>query len=140
MIPFNPKRAYLSGPMTGIAQDNRPAFRSAARLLRGVGYEVVSPDELDTTAPATGHTWAEFLTRDIPFVVPLRLAFVLPGWGMSKGARLEVAIIAALGRPVYALEGDPNAHVDTMFGPTPDVRLNQIPPEKLPRVTIPGEQ
>lgn len=139
MIPFNAQRVYLSGPMTGIAQDNRPAFRAASRLLRGAGYEVVSPDELDTTAPAAGHTWAEFLTRDIPFVVSCGLAVLLPGWEKSKGSRLEIAIMAALGRPVYLLEGDLNNHVDKLFE-IGDLKLVQVAPEKLPRVTIPGEQ
>lgn len=136
-LPFNAKRGYLSGPMTGIAEDNRPAFRSGARALRAMGFEVVSPDELDQIVPAAGHTWAEYLSRDIPFVVSCGFAALLPGWNKSKGALLEVAVMAALGRPVYELVGDPEELTVGLFGHIPALTLVEIPPEKLPRVQLP---
>src|SRR5690606_41767260 len=38
---------YLSGPMSGYPQYNFPAFAKAAETLRGFGYNLVSPAELD---------------------------------------------------------------------------------------------
>lgn len=37
---------YLSGPMTGLPDLNRPAFDAAARLLRGKGLTVYNPAAL----------------------------------------------------------------------------------------------
>jgi hypothetical protein len=54
---------YLSGPMTGYADKNFPAFVKATRQLRKVGYKVLSPHELDLEHPR--QTWEECLRRDI---------------------------------------------------------------------------
>ena len=40
-------RVYIAGPMTGIPQYNFPEFDRVATLLRAMGYDVVSPAELD---------------------------------------------------------------------------------------------
>ena len=39
-------KMYLSGPMTGMAENNFPAFHDAAAKLRAGGHEVVNPAEL----------------------------------------------------------------------------------------------
>ena len=77
-------RIYLAGPMTGIPSFNFPAFMAAAEVLRGLGYDVVSPAEMDdeeTAAAAMaspdgavgsgsvdGETWGDFLARDIKLI------------------------------------------------------------------------
>lgn len=39
-------RVYLSGPMSGIADNNFPAFHEHAAQLRAQGFYVVSPAEI----------------------------------------------------------------------------------------------
>lgn len=71
-------RIYLAGPMSGLPQFNFPAFYAAAEALRAVGYDVVSPAELDDAedkgaalASPDGDpskskkTWGDFLARDV---------------------------------------------------------------------------
>lgn len=113
-------RVYILGPMTGIKDDNRPAFRKAAETLRKMGAEVVSPDELDLLDPLPEgtRTWADYLRRDLPWVVQAEAGAALPGWRNSKGATLEATILNALGRPVFELRGE---------------QLVQVEPEALPR-------
>jgi len=44
-------RYYLAGPMTGLPDNNYPAFHEAARKLRDLGFEIVSPAEINYDAP-----------------------------------------------------------------------------------------
>ena len=52
---------YIAGPMTGYAELNYPAFHSAAETLRRMGFEVVSPAELN---PIT-EGYREAMRKDI---------------------------------------------------------------------------
>jgi hypothetical protein len=100
---------YLAGPMTGCPQFNIPLFREAAMALRMSGFHVVSPAECDSEATMTaalesedgalidgklnGHTWGDFLVRDIKIVADeVGGVILLPGWENSRGARLEVFV------------------------------------------------
>lgn len=88
--------------MTGYEAFNYPAFEEAATHLRALGYDVVSPHEVND-ADDTDHSWDWFLRRDIAELVTAEAVVVLPGWEASKGANLETYIAAALGMPIYAL-------------------------------------
>lgn len=93
-------RVYLSGPMTGIPNWNRPAFMEAAGRLRSCGFEVVNPAEVSIQRG----TWADFMRHDIRMMLDVDCVVTLPGWKRSKGASLEVHIAEQLGIPVYAYE------------------------------------
>lgn len=130
-IPYSASRVYLSGPMTGYAQDNRPAFRTNTKLLRSMGLEVISPDELDEVSPPAGATWADYLARDLPYVLSCGQAVVMEGWTKSNGAKLEIAIMAALGRPVFSI-----GTVEGPYGPMSD--LVPVPRSALPIISFPS--
>jgi len=98
---MRPKKLYVSGPMTGIPEHNHPAFNEAAKKLRGAGYEIVNPAELDGE---TQMEWVDCLRRDIHEVVECEGIATLPGWQDSKGASLEVHIAKELGLEVYPVE------------------------------------
>jgi len=90
---------YLSGPMTGIRDYNYPAFRMAAANLRAMGMHVLNPAE---TAGGTTHLPREtFMKIDIGYVEAADALIVMEGWGNSDGARLEVLLANALGKPIY---------------------------------------
>lgn len=84
------KRLYLSGPMTGIKDLNRPCFNKYAALLRKKGHKVVNPPELDKYNPQ--RTWEGCLGRDIVELMGCDKIALLPGWKKSRGANLEVHI------------------------------------------------
>lgn len=92
---------YISGPITGLPELNRPAFNAAAAALRQAGYAVVNPTEngLPETAP-----WAEHLRLDIIMLMGCHGIATLSGHTASKGARLEVHIARQLGMPVMTVE------------------------------------
>ncbi len=105
----NGRRVFLSGPMTGLPDMNRPAFVVAhAKLVEMGALEVFDPamryvDVTNKTREwyirrCLHHiTWGEKLQttenvaptrnpRDVPY---WHLLVSLPGWKMSRGAQLE---------------------------------------------------
>ena len=94
---------YISGPITGIEDNNRFAFNEAANGIRDAGYEPINPIELDAFDKGE-MVWSQYLRRDIPEVLRADLIAVLPGWERSKGASLEVYIARQIGIPIVDAE------------------------------------
>jgi len=102
--------AYLSGPMSGIKNDNFPAFRAAANTLRADGWTIVNPIETDHLVENAGEkkAWHRYLRKDLGIICQTCDAIiVMQGWEESDGARLEVKTCFELGMPIYKL--DPSA-------------------------------
>lgn len=94
-----PRRAgrrmvYLSGPMTGCDSLNFPAFHAEAKRLRGLGYEVVNPAELN---PIPGTPWHACLRADLKALLDCDAIVMLPGWEGSAGAHLEMHVAHRVG-------------------------------------------
>lgn len=90
---------YLSGPMRGHADFNRPAFAEAAARLRAAGYTVFSPGEQPDAD--IRHN----LAVDMAWICAHAHAIaLLPGWPESKGATAEAYLGWALGLLVGPLE------------------------------------
>jgi uncharacterized protein DUF4406 len=97
-------RIYIAGPMTGYPEFNYPAFVEAAAHLRRLGYDVVSPHEINPPTEGFEHPWDWYMRRDIVELVSAEAVVVLPGWEASKGASLETYIARSLGMPVYPID------------------------------------
>lgn len=104
-------KLYIAGPMTGIPAWNFPAFDAAALYLRGCGYTVVNPAELDRECGFTQqqHTVsAEFLRsamrRDLAAICDCDGVAVLENWQSSLGACIEVALAVRLGLRIIDAE------------------------------------
>ena len=90
---------YISGPMTGIADDNKPAFNRAAAKLRAMGYNCENPAERPS-----GPSYREHLALDLAVICHKADALViLMGAGLcdSKGVAVELALAKALALPVF---------------------------------------
>ncbi|MEY5100262.1 MAG: hypothetical protein RJA36_2981 [Pseudomonadota bacterium] len=99
MSTSKPKRVYLSGPMSGIADNNFPAFHRAAAQLRASGLDVVSPAEIQEAG-----TWELCLRADIRELCTCDAIALMPGWENSKGAQLELHVAHRLGMEVMHLQ------------------------------------
>ena len=111
-------RLYLSGPMTGLPDLNRPAFHAAAQALRARGYTVISPPEVDRTPieqalstqrglldylpelPRDRREWCLWLRADIAQLVTCHALAYLPGWERSDGAHAEITVAKLLHMPI----------------------------------------
>ncbi|MEY5099624.1 MAG: hypothetical protein RJA36_2343 [Pseudomonadota bacterium] len=94
-----PKRVYISGPMTGITDLNFPAFNLAATMLRTKGIEAVNPAEIN---PDSAMSWEQCMRADIKALCDCDTLAMLPGWERSRGAHLEVHLAHRLGMRVVA--------------------------------------
>ena len=112
-FPVTKGRYYLCGPMTGLPEHNFPAFHEAARRLRDIGYEIVSPAEINYDVPNAIEELKKenspslgvelnivryhALRRDIAELCTCIGIIRLPDWRGSDGATLEVNLSAELG-------------------------------------------
>ena len=90
-------RVYIAGPMTGLPDDNYPAFHAAAEKLRAAGFVVENPAENDPPADPTWENWLRIALRQM---LTCDAVVLLPGWHRSKGARLESQVAEQLGLTV----------------------------------------
>lgn len=88
-------KMYISGPMSNMPEHNFPAFNSAAKYLRGLGYDVINPAEINTADESK--TWRQCMELDIVALVTCDTVVTLEGWENSRGANLEVHIGKELG-------------------------------------------
>lgn len=90
-------KVYISGPISGIEDHNRPAFNSAAALLHSWGHEAVNPLEIPA---GSGASWIDYMRADIAAMMACDALFALPGWQSSRGACIEVQLAQSLGIPI----------------------------------------
>ena len=88
-----PRVAYISGPMTGLPDWNRPALAKAAKALRKKGWVVLNPAEHDA---GSVQIRKHHMRHDIQAVLLADVVFKLPGWLGSRGSVLEVLVAEAL--------------------------------------------
>lgn len=91
-------KLFLSGPMTGYPEFNRPAFNKLARELRDLGHEVVNPAE--NVEPACG-SWKGWMRLSIRQLCDCEGVVMMAGWICSAGATEELRIARVLGIPAW---------------------------------------
>lgn len=106
--------------MTGYLDYNFPSFDNAAKYLRGCGYTVINPAELDRdygfdpeADKASGAFMRGALQRDLTAICGCEGVAVLPGWQQSLGACIEVALAVRLGLRVIDAETTEDLTDDT---------------------------
>jgi hypothetical protein len=108
---------YLSGPITGIRDQNRRAFLKVAKKIKETFADlrqliIIDPHnlaellELQFTKKnlnlyhAEKPAWADYMKADIPKLLAADCVYFLKNWQKSKGAVLEHTIAEALGIPI----------------------------------------
>jgi hypothetical protein len=102
MIDISGATCYLSGPMTGLHEMNRPFFNHVANLITASFEvkEVINPAKQDSSL-----SWQETMEVDLNDIrTRASCLILLPGWNLSKGAKIEVQLAISLGLPLITYE------------------------------------
>ena len=92
-------KVYVSGPISGIKNDNAEAFAAAFVALAAAGHDPVSPIDIGHDLECTmgrDPTWSEYMREDIKALMDCDGIYMLDGWEKSSGARLEEHIAMRL--------------------------------------------
>ena len=89
-------KIYISGPISGKPDYNRPAFDEAKRQLADAGYDPVSP--LDCSDPEW--SWEECMKADIRTLLECEGVAYLQGWTYSRGSVIEIMLAMDLEIPI----------------------------------------
>jgi hypothetical protein len=88
--------------MTSFPLLNFPAFHAAAAEWRAKGWHVENPAEINPDPKAQ---WIDCMRADIPRLVTCDAIYLLPGWRLSRGARIEAHIARELGMAMHQAPG-----------------------------------
>lgn len=89
------KKVYISGAIAGHDINERESvFNHAAEFLGLRGFEPVNP--FDNGVPADAH-WREHMRADIAMLLECDYIYMLQGWELSKGAKLELDVASSCG-------------------------------------------
>lgn len=92
-------RIYLCGPMSGLPDENYPAFNREAARLRDLGYHVENPAE---NREDHDRKWATYMRLALPQMLTCDMVAVLPDAALSRGGVIEIDVARKLDMPVVA--------------------------------------
>lgn len=92
-----PKRVYISGAMTGVA-DYKRVFYQAEELLLSKGYKVANPAYNDDVIPNANYE--EYMSLDMFLLSLCDGIYMLKGWEKSLGANREYGYALAKGMEI----------------------------------------
>lgn len=104
------KRIYIAGPMSDCDNYNFESFEWAAKHLRDIGYEPVSPAEVHGIKD--DWEWEDYLKADLALLIDCDAIVMLAGWEESRGACLEHDTARRLGLSV--MEFDARGRLQTL--------------------------
>lgn len=96
------KKVYISGAIAGHdLAERKDAFKAAERELAEMGFAPVNP--FDNGVPDGAH-WRVHMRADIALLVQCDMIYMLRGWELSKGAKLEHDVATSCGIKVLKYE------------------------------------
>lgn len=98
---YNQSVVFLSGPVSGIKNRNKPAFDRMERMIR----EKYQPAGVyNPTDMPTGHSHEDYMAVCLENIAISDVVVFLPGWQNSPGAKLEFATAYHLNKELLFAE------------------------------------
>lgn len=88
----DPVKIYISGPMTGVNDYNKKAFKEAELWLISQGHRAINPHNMPLQS-----SWRDYMRQDLQALFECDAIYMLKGWWDSKGATLERQVAMAIG-------------------------------------------
>jgi hypothetical protein len=90
-IPQPNTVVYISGPITGIEDSNRPQFALAQRMLLSAGCSIFNPIHIEGPIDPLKDDalWSYYMAFCIRALLECDSILMLPDWQNSKGAKWE---------------------------------------------------
>ena len=89
------KKIYISGPIAGFdLQERRLAFLGVQHQLESLGHEPVNP--FNNGVPEEEH-WRVHMRADIAMLLQCDAIYMMTGWELSKGCKLELDVASSCG-------------------------------------------
>lgn len=89
------KKVYISGAIAHHdINERKAAFATAEKLLRRMWLDPVNP--FNNGVPEESH-WTEHMRADIALLLDCDYIYMLKGWELSKGAKLELDVASSCG-------------------------------------------
>lgn len=98
------KKIYISGPISGVPNDNKDAFVKAKEFLHAKNWIVrtpFDPDILEYTKKLGENSWQNYMKPDIMALMECDAIYMLSTYAASRGARIEKLLAEELGYEVY---------------------------------------
>ena len=95
-------RVYLSGPITGMPNENREAFFSAQlQIFKATNFRISVSNPFLINHETQNPTYKDYLRDAIVAMLECDAIVMLPGWANSRGACIERAVAHACGLKIY---------------------------------------
>lgn len=101
---IKPGTFYVCGPITGIHENNFPAFKKVQEVLDSEAISNIIPHEIFDGIDTKNFTHADFMKHCISHLAFCDKVITLKGWESSVGATMEVRIARAMGKEVINAE------------------------------------
>lgn len=93
---------YLSGPITGMPDLNKPAFDELREVLRPLFKNVLVPHDFFEGVDTEGWTWQQYMRTCVRELATADAIFLMKGWNQSRGALLEAHIAEQIGLQAFS--------------------------------------
>jgi len=93
-------RYYLSGPSKGLPDRNQFRFQEALQRLRKDDLDIYCPVEVNSPTDDKDAENAQ-IKSNLTELLKCDALIVIPWWGSSEEAKIEVAICLSSGIPIY---------------------------------------
>ena len=85
-MKIEPRKVFISGPMSGYPDNNKEAFMEAEKMLKAAGFSVMNPAWLECDENFDAE---DFLSIDMAMLSRCDSIYQLDGWKDSPGAKAE---------------------------------------------------